>query len=81
MDDTKGSTSHFAVPLQQEFWDYLMTTSRKWGLSVYEQVGAVCWGGRGWGLFSLPRSVVRPCGARDRALMLFTALPTCCSVK
>ena len=29
--------SQFAVPLTQDFWDFLMESSRKWGLYTYEQ--------------------------------------------
>ena len=29
--------SQYAVPLTQAFWDDLMESSKKWGLSVYEQ--------------------------------------------
>lgn len=28
------------VPLEQEFWDYLLSTSKQWGLYTYEQVSA-----------------------------------------
>ena len=31
------ATSQYAVPLTQAFWDDLMESSKKWGLSVYEQ--------------------------------------------
>ena len=33
--DTQYAT---VVPLEQRFWDFLMSTSKKWGLAVYEQV-------------------------------------------
>ena len=26
-----------AVPIQQEFWNYLMAQGKQWGLYVYEQ--------------------------------------------
>ena len=29
------------VPTQQEFWDFLMSSSKEWGLAVYEQVQVV----------------------------------------
>ena len=31
------AASQYAVPLEQRFWDFLMESSKKWGLSVYEQ--------------------------------------------
>jgi len=30
-------TSQYALPYDQEFWNYLMKSSRKWGLTTYEQ--------------------------------------------
>lgn len=33
----KTALGYIALPTQQEFWDYLMETSRRWGLVVYEQ--------------------------------------------
>jgi hypothetical protein len=29
--------TNFAVPLQQEFWDFLISDSKQWGLATYEQ--------------------------------------------
>ncbi len=42
IDNQSGDNGHGhgAVPVQQEFWDYLMATSKQWGLEVYEQVCA-----------------------------------------
>jgi hypothetical protein len=29
-----------AIPTSQAFWDYLMSSSKDWGMAVYEQVRA-----------------------------------------
>ena len=29
--------NHKSIPVEQGFWDYLMESSRAWGLKVYEQ--------------------------------------------
>jgi len=36
-NDRSGNWGHIGVPTQQEFWDFLMETSKRWGLVVYEQ--------------------------------------------
>lgn len=28
-----------SLPTEERFWDYLFLNAKKWGLSVYEQVG------------------------------------------
>ena len=33
----EANTTELAIPTQQEFWVWLLSESRKWGLSVYEQ--------------------------------------------
>jgi hypothetical protein len=37
-NNRSGSWGHIGVPTEQEFWDFLMTSSRRWGLTTYEQV-------------------------------------------
>lgn len=37
-NNTGGNYGHVCVPTQQEFWDFLLGSSRKWGLTTYEQV-------------------------------------------
>jgi len=36
-NDKSGGWGHIGVPTEQEFWDFLMETSKRWGLAVYEQ--------------------------------------------
>ena len=36
-DFSDGSDGSYVVPLQQEFWDWLLETSKEWGLYTYEQ--------------------------------------------
>ncbi len=38
MNNGTGNYGTIGLPLEQEFWDYLMETSKRWGLAVYEQV-------------------------------------------
>ena len=37
-NNKSGQWGHIGVPTEQEFWDFLMETSKRWGLVVYEQV-------------------------------------------
>ena len=41
IDDQDNLMGHLAVPVEQAFWDFLMTSSKLWGLAVYEQVRGV----------------------------------------
>jgi hypothetical protein len=36
--NNRSNELHIGVPAEQEFWDFLMETSKRWGLTVYEQV-------------------------------------------
>ncbi len=37
IDNQDNIMGHLALPVDQSFWDFLMTSSKQWGLSVYEQ--------------------------------------------